>query len=117
MGRYLIVGAAIAAGIQTFLPASVLSGAADARVLSIVVMMSLAVAMSLCSESDAFVAASFVQFGAAAQLAFLVFGPMVDLKLVALYGGTFRRGFVRAVVAGAAATTLAGALWIGVLVG
>lgn len=117
MGRYLILGAAIAAAIQTFLPASILSGAADARVLSIVVMMALAAALSLCSESDAFVAASFVQFGPSAQLAFLVFGPMVDLKLVALYGGTFRRGFVRAVVAGVGATTLVGALWIGVLIG
>jgi uncharacterized membrane protein YraQ (UPF0718 family) len=117
MGRYLIVGAAIAAAIQTFLPASVLSGTADIPVVSMVVMMGLAAALSLCSESDAFVAASFVQFGPGSQLAFLVFGPMVDLKLVALYGGTFRRGFVRAVVAGAAATTLAGTLWIGVIAG
>ena len=48
-------------------------------------MMGLAAALSLCSESDTFVAASFVQFGPSAMLGFLVFGPMVDLKLAALY--------------------------------
>jgi hypothetical protein len=117
MGRYLILGAAAAAAIQTFLPASVLDGVAERAVLSLVVMMALAALLSLCSESDAFVAASFVQFGPSAQLAFLVFGPMVDLKLIALYSGTFRRGFVRAVVVGVAATTFVGTLWFGVLFG
>jgi uncharacterized membrane protein YraQ (UPF0718 family) len=117
MGRYLILGATAAAAIQTFLPTSVLGGMADRALLSLVMMMALAAVLSLCSESDAFVAASFVQFGPSAQLAFLVFGPMVDLKLLALYAGTFRRGFVRAVVLGVAATTLVGTLWVGVLSG
>jgi uncharacterized membrane protein YraQ (UPF0718 family) len=117
MGRYLILGATIAAAIQTFLPASVLTGVADVPVVSIVVMMVLAAALSLCSESDAFVAASFVQFGPSAQLAFLVSGPMVDAKLVTLYAGTFRRGFVRAIVVGVFAATLVGSLWVGVLFG
>ncbi len=117
MGRYLILGAGIAAGIQTFLPTSVLDGVAGAPVLAILVMMGLALVLSLCSESDAFVAASFVQFGPSAQLAFLVFGPMIDLKLLALYAGTFRRGFVRTVVLAVAAATLAGTLWLGVLLG
>ncbi len=117
MGRFLLLGATVAALVQTFLPASVLTGIAGAPVVSVVVMMALAGALSLCSESDAFVAASFVQFGPASQLAFLVFGPMVDLKLIALYAGTFRRGFVRMVVITVAATTLVGALWIGVLAG
>jgi uncharacterized membrane protein YraQ (UPF0718 family) len=117
MGRYLILGAMIAAAIQTFLPASVLTSVADVPVVSIVVMMVLAAALSLCSESDAFVAASFVQFGPSSQLAFLVSGPMVDAKLVTLYAGTFRRGFVRALVVGVFAATLVGALWVGVLAG
>jgi len=117
MGRYLLLGATIAAAIQTFLPASALASLADLPVLSVVAMMGLAVALSLCSESDAFVAASFAPFGVSAQLGFLVFGPMVDAKLIALYGGTFRRGFVRVVVVTAAVGTLVGALWIGVLFG
>jgi uncharacterized membrane protein YraQ (UPF0718 family) len=117
MGRYLLLGATIAAAIQTFLPASVLSSLADLPVLSVIAMMALAAALSLCSESDAFVAASFAPFGVSAQLGFLVFGPMVDAKLLALYAGTFRRGFVRIVVVTAVAATLVGALWIGVLFG
>jgi uncharacterized membrane protein YraQ (UPF0718 family) len=117
MGRYLILGVTIAAAIQTFLPASALATVAGVPVVSIVVMIVLAAALSLCSESDAFVAASFVQFGPAAQLAFLVSGPMVDAKLVTLYAGTFRRGFVRAVILGVFATTLVATLWLGVFTG
>jgi uncharacterized protein len=117
MGRFLLLGATVAAAIQTFLPTSVLTGLAERQIVSVVAMMALAAALSLCSESDAFVAASFVQFGPSAQLGFLVFGPMVDLKLVALYAGTFRRGFTRTVVAVAAAATLVGALWVGVAFG
>ena len=117
MARYLLLGATIAAAIQTFLPASFLTGLADLPILSVLAMMGLAVMLSLCSESDAFVAASFVQFGPSAQLGFLVLGPMVDMKLLALYAGTFRRGFVRTVVVAASATTFVGALWIGVMLG
>ncbi len=117
MGRYLLLGATIAAAIQTFLPTSVLTGVATRSVISVLTMMALAAALSLCSESDAFVAASFVQFGPAAQLGFLVFGPMVDLKLVALYAGTFRRGFARTVVLVSAVATFVGALWVGVAFG
>jgi uncharacterized membrane protein YraQ (UPF0718 family) len=117
MGRYLILGATIAAAIQTFLPASILTGVAGIPIVSILVMMALAAALSLCSESDAFVAASFVQFGPSAQLAFLVFGPMVDMKLLALYSGTFRSGFVRSVVITVALATLVGTMWLGVISG
>jgi uncharacterized protein len=117
MGRFLIVGAAIAAVVQTFVPQTIVDGVADLPVLSLVAMMGLAFVMSLCSESDAFVAASFVQFGPASQLAFLVSGPMIDVKLTALYAGTFGRAFVRTVVIAVAAVTLAGTLWIQVIRG
>jgi uncharacterized membrane protein YraQ (UPF0718 family) len=80
-------------------------------------MMALAFLLSLCSESDAFVAASFVQFGVGAQLAFLVFGPMVDTKLGFLYSATFTKGFFRTVIVVVGAVTLVGALWIEVLIG
>jgi hypothetical protein len=117
MGRYLLVGAAAAAMVQTFLPASLVSKVAGTPVLDIAVMMGLATVLSLCSESDAFVAASFVQFGPAAQLAFLVSGPMIDLKLGALYAGTFRRGFLPMLVVTVFATTLVGAMWVMVVAG
>jgi uncharacterized protein len=117
MGRYLVLGAGAAAALQTFVPQSIIGSVAQTPVLNLVAMMVLAVLLSLCSESDAFVAASFVQFGAGAQLAFLVFGPMVDTKLGVLYSATFRRGFVRTVVAVVGAVVVAGALWMGVLFG
>jgi uncharacterized membrane protein YraQ (UPF0718 family) len=116
MGRYLVLGATLAALVQTFLPASWIAKVAGLPVLSIVAMM-LRVALSCARESDAFIAASFVQFGPSAQLAFLVFGPMVDLKLGALYAGTFRKGFLRTVVIASAATTLVATMWVQVLTG
>jgi uncharacterized membrane protein YraQ (UPF0718 family) len=117
LARYLIVGAAVAAALQTFLPQSIIEPVSKAPVLDIVALMVLAAALSLCSESDAFVAASFVQFSFAAQLAFLVAGPMFDAKLAALYAGTFGRGFVRTVALGVFSVTLAGALWLQVIFG
>jgi hypothetical protein len=117
MGRYLVLGATFAGLVQTFLPASWIERVASLPVISIAAMMVLAALLSLCSESDAFIAASFAQFGASAQLAFLVFGPMVDLKLATLYAGTFRKGFVRTVVVAAFATTLVATLWLQVAVG
>ena len=117
LGRYLVIGAAAAGLLQTFVPQSFIGAVADTPVLNIATMMGLAAVLSLCSESDAFVAASFVQFSPSAQLGFLVLGPMVDVKLLALYAGTFRRGFVRVVVVTASAATFVGALWIGVVRG
>ena len=117
MGRFLILGAGIAAAVQTFVPQSIVGKVADLPVLSLLAMMALAFLMSLCSESDAFVAASFTQFGPAAQLAFLVSGPMIDLKLAALYAGTYSKGFVRTVVVTVVAVTLVGTLWIQVVFG
>jgi uncharacterized membrane protein YraQ (UPF0718 family) len=117
MGRFLIVGAAIAATIQTFVPQTFVDTIASTPVLGLLAMMALAFSMSLCSESDAFVAASFTAFGPSAQLAFLVFGPMVDLKLGALYLGTFRRGAVGGIVLTVMAVTLAATLWLQVVFG
>jgi uncharacterized membrane protein YraQ (UPF0718 family) len=86
-------------------------------VISLLAMMALAFILSLCSESDAFVAASFTSFGPAAQLAFLVFGPMVDLKLGALYMGTYSKGFFRTVLIVVTVVTLVATLWVEVIWG
>jgi uncharacterized membrane protein YraQ (UPF0718 family) len=117
MARFLIMGAFLAAAIQTFVPQSIVDRVADLPILSLVAMMVLAFLMSLCSESDAFVAASFTAFGPASQLAFLVFGPMVDTKLAALYVGTYERGFARLVIVAVGATTLVLTLWVQVIWG
>jgi len=117
MGRFLILGAAVAGAVQTFVPQSFINPVANTPVVSQLAMMGLAFLLSLCSESDAFVAASFVQFGVSSQLAFLVFGPMVDTKLSALYIGTYGRAFFRTILITVAAVTLVGTLWIQVLFG
>ena len=117
MGRFLVIGAAVAALLQTAVPQSVLAGVAGIPLISLVAMMALAFALSLCSESDAFVAASFVQFGVGSQLAFLVFGPMMDAKLAFMYRATFSKGFLRTVLAVVATVTLVGTLWIEVAFG
>jgi len=57
-------------------------------------LMGLAFVLALCSTSDAFIAAPMAAFSSAAKLAFLVFGPMLDVKLVFMYSAIFRRKFV-----------------------
>lgn len=117
MGRYLVIGAAVAATMQTFVPQTLIASVAETPFVSLLAMMLLAFVLSLCSESDAFVAASFVQFGVGAQIAFLVFGPLVDTKLAFLYSGTFSPRFFRTVVLVVGTVTFAGALWIEVFFG
>jgi uncharacterized membrane protein YraQ (UPF0718 family) len=117
MGRFLLLGATISAAVQTFIPQSIVNGVATTPVVNLLAMMGLAFFLSLCSESDAFVAASFVQFGIAPQLAFLVFGPMMDMKLGALYVGTYNKGFLRMVLITVTAVTLVGTLWVQVIWG
>ena len=70
-----------------------LQAVSDKPLLSILGLSVLAVVLCICSEADAFVAASLTQFSLTARLAFLVVGPMVDIKLVALQAGTFGRHF------------------------
>jgi uncharacterized protein len=94
MAKYLVLGAAASAVLQTVLPQSFVSGIGGTPVLAALTMVGIAFALSLCSEADAFVAVSFIAFPLGPQLAFLVAGPMLDTKLTALYGATFRRGFL-----------------------
>jgi len=115
MGRFVVLGGAIAALMQTAIPQSIVGGLAQTPIVSALALMGLAFVLSLCSEADAFVAVSFVQFPLGSQLAFLVFGPVVDAKLALLYGATFRRRFVLRLVAVVLPVTLAGSLWFEVV--
>jgi uncharacterized protein len=92
-GGFLVVGAMAAATINVFIPAKWLQSLADNPVLSVIALALLAVLLSICSEADAFVAASLSQFSFTARLAFLVVGPMVDLKLISMQAGVFGRRF------------------------
>jgi uncharacterized membrane protein YraQ (UPF0718 family) len=88
---FLIIGAAIASVFNTAVNQSFILPFATNLPLAIVVLMLLAAGLALCSTTDAFVAASFATFPPEAKLAFLLFGPMFDLKLFWLYGMIFRR--------------------------
>ncbi|MEV0219961.1 permease [Streptomyces sp. NPDC050704] len=92
-GGFLVVGAMAAATLKAVVPADWLSLAADNPVVSILALAVLAVLLSICSEADAFVAASLSQFSLTARLTFLVVGPMIDLKLFAMQTATFGRDF------------------------
>jgi len=92
MGRYLIMGSVLAAGLQTFVSQSVLLTLGSGPVFSVLIMLLLAVLLSICSTVDAFVALGFVgTFSFGSVLSFLVFGPMVDIKSVLMYLQVFNK--------------------------
>ncbi|MEP6697952.1 MAG: permease, partial [Pseudonocardiales bacterium] len=92
-GGFLVIGGVSAATLNVTVPRAVLDSLAGNLVLSVVVLGALAVVLAICSEADAFVAASLMAFPTAAQLAFMVVGPAVDVKLFAMQAGTFGRRF------------------------
>jgi uncharacterized membrane protein YraQ (UPF0718 family) len=94
MGKFVVLGAAVAAVLQTAVPRDALESLGGTAVIAPLALMALAIMLSLCSEADAFVAVSFSGFAPGAQLAFLALGPVIDTKLAVLYAGTFRRRFV-----------------------
>ncbi|MEO1782751.1 permease [Enterococcus diestrammenae] len=94
-GRYLMIGALIASGMQTFLPTATLLTLGSSKLLAILVMLVLALVMSLCSEADAFIGSSLLSlFGTAPVVAFLVFGPMVDIKNLLMMKRYFNGKFI-----------------------
>ncbi len=98
MGKFLLLGALVTALFKTFAPASILGVFESNTLVSIAMMMLLAMLLSVCSEADAFVAASFSTISPAAQLAFVGIGPMVDLKLIAMFAAVFQRRVVLALI-------------------
>ncbi len=92
---FFIIGAAVTSVLGTAVDRTALEPLAANPLLAIVSLMLVAVALALCSTTDAFIAAtSFPSFPMTAKLAFLVFGPMFDLKLYWLYGLLFKRRVV-----------------------
>lgn len=92
-GAYLVLGGVTAATLQVVVPRSILESVAGNGVTAVVAMATLAVVLAICSEADAFVAAGLSQFSLTSRLVFLVVGPMVDIKLVALQSGVFGKSF------------------------
>ena len=96
VGVYFTIGVAITALFNTGIaPGAVwLDGLAGNVVVAPAALMVLAFILSLCSTSDAFIAATLAKFTWGAKLAFLVFGPMLDVKLIFLYQTVLRRRVV-----------------------
>ncbi|MEZ0094934.1 permease [Streptacidiphilus sp. EB129] len=92
-GGFMVAGAAAAATFNIAVPPSLLQLFSAHPWLSVPLLGALAVVLSICSEADAFVAASLSGFSMTARLAFVVVGPTVDLKLIALQAGTFGWAF------------------------
>ncbi|ECP9711813.1 permease [Listeria monocytogenes] len=99
VGKYLVFGSLIAAAMQTYIKTSTLVSIGHGPILSILLMMVLAFVLSLCSEADAFIGASFRSvFSTQSIVAFLVFGPMLDVKNLMMMLGAFKAKFVLLIV-------------------
>ena len=91
LGGMLVLGAAIAATIQVFVPREIVFSLGQNNITSILAMMLLAAIVSICSTVDSFFALSFVStFTSGSILAFLVFGPTIDIKALGLMLSIFK---------------------------
>ncbi|MBD0337518.1 MAG: permease [Cyanobacteria bacterium Co-bin13] len=91
LGAVLIIGSAIAAFVQVAIPRELVISLGQGPVTSILAMMILAWVVSICSTVDSFFALSFAStFTSGSLLAFLVFGPMIDLKNISLLLTVFK---------------------------
>jgi uncharacterized protein len=93
---YFMIGAAVASVFNTAVDQQIILPLASSPILSVVAMMVIAGILTLCSSSDAFIAATFTSFPIPARMAFLIFGPMFNFKLPFLYSSLLKK---RAVVA------------------
>lgn len=93
---YFMIGAAVASVFNTAVDQRIILPLASSPILSVVAMMVIAGILTLCSSSDAFIAATFTSFPIPARMAFLIFGPMFNFKLPFLYSSLLKK---RAVVA------------------
>lgn len=99
MMRYLVAGALLAAALQTVVPQQPLLALGGGPLVSVLVLMGLAALLSICSTVDSFIALSFVNtFTPGAVLAFLVFGPMIDIKSTLMLTSTFTRRTVAIII-------------------
>jgi uncharacterized membrane protein YraQ (UPF0718 family) len=117
MAKVLVFGSMVAAAFKAYVPVSVVMALENDLTLAIPGMMALAVLLSLCSQADAFVAASFSTFPAASKLAFLALGPMLDLKLMLMWRQVFTPRLVRVLTFVPAAIVFAACVLYGLATG
>ena len=90
-----MIGGLIASLVQVLLPRSILLLFNDYQVLAIVVLMLFAYLISLCSTSDSFVGKSLLSsFGKVSIIAYLLLGPMIDIKNTVVLAGNYKKSFV-----------------------
>jgi uncharacterized membrane protein YraQ (UPF0718 family) len=109
----LVLGSALAAVVQTLLPRTWLLAVGGAPTISVLSLMLMAVVVSVCSSVDAFLAGGFAaQITPGALLAFLVLGPVVDLKLLGLFGVVLKPRAIALTAAGASVVVLLIGQWV-----
>ena len=95
MGRYLVFGCLFASIVQVYVPTRILTSISATPLLAIVLLMVLSFLLSLCSEADAFIGSSLLySFGFAPVLAFLVIGPMLDVKNLLMMKNYLKTRFI-----------------------
>ena len=93
--KYLIIGALIASVIQVVLPKELLNTFNNNQILSIITLMIFAYLISLCSTSDSFVGKSLLSsFSKSSVIAYLLLGPMIDIKNTFVLLGNYKKSFV-----------------------
>lgn len=93
--KYLMFGALLASLVQVLLPRNVLMVFNNNQVLSIIVLMLFAYLISLCSTSDSFVGKSLLStFSESSIIAYLLLGPMIDIKNTIVLLGNYKKNFV-----------------------
>ncbi|MEL6776072.1 MAG: permease [Cyanobacteria bacterium J06597_16] len=118
LGAVLILGSAIAATVQVAVPRDLILNLGQGMVSSILAMMILAAVVSICSTVDSFFALSFAStFTSGSLLAFLIFGPMIDLKNIGLLLTVFKGRAVFYLFALAGLMSFAAALAVNLYVG
>jgi uncharacterized membrane protein YraQ (UPF0718 family) len=95
IGRFFIMGVFLSTCMQVFVPKEFILSIGGGVLSSIIVMMVLAFVLSICSETDAFIARGFLgQFTTGSILGFLILGPMIDIKNTIMLCGSFKLSFV-----------------------
>ena len=93
--KFLMFGALLASIIQVTLPRSVLLVFDNNQVLSIIALMIFAYLISLCSTSDSFIGKSLLSsFSKGSIMAYLLLGPMIDVKNTFVLLGNYKKSFV-----------------------
>lgn len=115
-GRYLVFGTLIASAMQIYLPTRVLTTIGHSPITAILVMMFLAFILSLCSEADAFIGASLLStFGIAPVMAFLLIGPMIDIKNLMMMVNSFKTRFIVQFISVSSLIIIIYCLFVGVI--